>query len=224
MDLFSRDAILMKVLLIPAILIGFTVHEYAHAKTADILGDNTPRLQGRLTLDPFTHTDIFGFIMILLVGFGWAKPVQVNPYNFKNKYKDDLKVNLAGPISNLITAFIFGILFGLIFMVLRRLDPSIVSSTSIDLISIVITIIKLIVQVNVMLFVFNLLPIPGFDGFHILSDLSPRTFIKLGDTLYRYQYIILILLIFPVFEGRSLISWTISPIIKPITNFFLNMI
>ena len=85
--------ILNKILMIPAILLAFTFHEYAHAITADRLGDKTPRFQGRLTLNPIVHIDPMGFLLILLVGFGWAKPVQTNPSAYKNYYKDDLKVS-----------------------------------------------------------------------------------------------------------------------------------
>lgn len=98
------------ILTIPAILIGFTIHEYAHAYTADKLGDKTPKFQGRLTLNPFAHIDWMGLLMILLFRFGWAKPVEINPSAFKHYYKDDFKVSFAGPLSNLITAFIFAIL------------------------------------------------------------------------------------------------------------------
>ena len=102
--------ILNKILMIPAILLAFTFHEYAHAITADRLGDKTPRFQGRLTLNPIAHIDPIGFLLILLVGFGWAKPVQTNPSAYKNYYKDDLKVSIAGPIANLILGFLFAIL------------------------------------------------------------------------------------------------------------------
>ena len=93
--------ILQKLLILPALLIGFTVHEYAHAYMADKLGDKTPRFQGRLTFNPLAHIDPMGFFMILFVGFGWAKPVQTNRSAYRNYYKDDLKVSIAGPLSNL---------------------------------------------------------------------------------------------------------------------------
>ena len=99
------------IFMIPAILIGFTFHEYAHAKVADKLGDKTPRFQGRLNLNPINHLDPLGTLLILFCGIGWAKPVQVNPSAFKNYYKDDLKVSIAGPIANLIVAFIGTILY-----------------------------------------------------------------------------------------------------------------
>src|SRR5665647_1476491 len=108
MDLDTQQ-ILDKILMIPAILLAFTFHEYAHAITADRLGDKTPRFQGRLTLNPIAHIDPIGFILILIMGFGWAKPVQTNPSAFKNYYKDDLKVSVAGPIANLILGFLFAI-------------------------------------------------------------------------------------------------------------------
>lgn len=219
--MFSTNYFLMKVLLIPGILIGFTVHEYAHAKVADMLGDKTPRMQGRLSLDPFTHIDIFGFLMIIIAGIGWAKPVQVNPYNFKNKFKDDMKVNFAGPLSNLITAFIFGLILGIAYIGLNKLS---LTSMTLNLANIVLEIIYLVVQVNVMLFIFNLFPIPGFDGFHILSDLFPRTFLKIGNSLYRYQLIILLILIFPIFNGQSIAGLIISPITRIIVSLFVNII
>ena len=106
----DTQQILGKILMIPAILLAFTFHEYAHAITADRLGDKTPRFQGRLTLNPIAHIDPIGFILILIAGFGWAKPVETNPSAYKNYYKDDLKVSIAGPIANLILGIIFAIL------------------------------------------------------------------------------------------------------------------
>ncbi len=106
--------ILSKILIIPAILVGLTVHEFAHAYVADKLGDKTPKFQGRLTLNPFSHIDIIGFIMILLIGFGWAKPVQINPSALKRGYKDEIKVSVAGVVANIVTAFIFALLTALL--------------------------------------------------------------------------------------------------------------
>lgn len=182
--------LLNKILIIPAILIGFTFHEYAHAIVADKLGDKTPKFQGRLTLNPFVHIDMIGFIMILAVGFGWAKPVQINPSAFKNRYKDDLKVSIAGPIANLIVAFL-----GAIFMVLLSKYGLTALSAVPGIYSIFSMIISYIISINCMLFVFNLIPIPGLDGFHILRDLFPKYYYKISDTVYRYQMIILLVII-----------------------------
>ena len=172
--------ILFKVLTIPAILLAFTFHEYAHAITADRLGDKTPRFQGRLTLNPIAHIDPIGFILILLVGFGWAKPVQTNPSAYKNYYKDDLKVSLAGPLANLVLGFIFALL-GVLFEKFSPLQGG--------LNGIIISILYITAQLNCLLFFLNLVPIPGFDGFHIVRDLFPKFFYNLSDAIYRYQFL-----------------------------------
>lgn len=175
---------------IPAILIGFTFHEYAHAKMADRLGDKTPRFQGRLNLNPINHLDPLGTILILFCGIGWAKPVQVNPSAFKNYYKDDLKVSIAGPIANLIVAFFGMILYFTLVLINREF------TLGGSLLSVLVIITTYIIQINITLFVFNLLPLPGLDGFSILRDLSPKHFYKVSDSLYRYQFLIFIAIIF----------------------------
>ena len=91
---------------LPGLIIAMVIHEYAHARVAVWLGDFTPRMTGRLTLDPRTHIDPIGLVMLFLVHFGWAKPVMINPNNFKNPKRDDILVSLAGPAANLVTAFL----------------------------------------------------------------------------------------------------------------------
>ena len=91
---------------LPGLIIAMTVHEFSHAATAVALGDPTPKMQGRLTLNPAAHIDPVGLLMLFLVRFGWAKPVMINPYNFKHPRRDDILVSLAGPFSNLLTAFL----------------------------------------------------------------------------------------------------------------------
>jgi len=180
-----------KLVLIPAILLAFTCHEFAHAKVADMLGDKTPRFQGRLTFNPIKHIDPLGALLILVVGFGWAKPVQTNPSAYKNYYKDDLKVSIAGPLTNLVLAFI-GYICWQLFWVLQiktGIVPESIFNVLLDMILAVFTI-------NTMLFVFNLLPLPGLDGFAVLRDLKPKFFYKISDSLYKYQMIIIILIAF----------------------------
>lgn len=182
--------ILSKILIIPAILVGLTVHEFAHAYVADKLGDKTPKFQGRLTLNPFSHIDIIGFIMILLIGFGWAKPVQINPSALKRGYKDEIKVSVAGVTANIVTAFIFSLLTAF----LLKMDLIILGDVT-SLGGIIGVILAYIVRINCMLAVFNLMPIPGLDGFDILRDLWPKIFYKISNVIYNYQMIILLIFV-----------------------------
>ncbi|MGV8982858.1 site-2 protease family protein [Clostridium sp.] len=184
--------IIDKILMIPAILIAFTFHEYAHAITADRLGDKTPRFQGRLTLNPMAHIDPMGFILILIVGFGWAKPVETNPSSYKNYYKDDLKVSAAGPIANLIIGFVFAILL----MLFEKFSP-----IQGEVYKIIGNILLMTGYWNCILFFLNLVPVPGFDGFHIVRDLFPKFFYNISDSLTRYQFLIFMALILPILPG-----------------------
>lgn len=184
-----RNGLLSIILSLPAVLLAFTFHEYAHARIADALGDKTPRFQGRLTLNPIAHIDPIGFLMLLFFKFGWAKPVQVNRNAFRNYYKDDLKVSLAGPMANLILA----VIAAFVYEFLIRFYPSLNAGLIYTLISIIV---QLTIIININLAIFNLLPLPGLDGFSILEDLFPRTFAKYSDQLYRYQFIIFIALVF----------------------------
>lgn len=198
-----------KILMIPAILLGFTFHEYAHAKMADKLGDKTARFQGRLNLNPLTHIDPLGFLMILVAGIGWAKPVQVNPAAFKDKYKDDLKVSLAGPLANLGVALFGGIL---LFIVMALVFSNVLTGA---LSQILYGITIRIITINIMLFIFNLLPLPGLDGWSIFRDLSPKHFYRLSDKVYQYQFIILIAIIV---VGAPIISIPVKFISTQIIN------
>jgi Zn-dependent protease len=201
------------VLTIPAILVAFTFHEYAHALVADRLGDKTPKFQGRLTLNPFAHIDPVGFIMILLFHFGWAKPVEINPNAFKNGYKDDLKVSIAGPVANLIMALIFGIAAGFFarYYIYFPIPASIIR--------VLFDIISLIVQINCMLFVFNIIPLPGLDGFHVLRDLFPKAFNNISDFVYRYQMFILL-----IFIATPISTFLVGIPASFLTTFFMNII
>lgn len=188
-SLFGTDFILNKILMIPAMLIAFTFHEYAHALIADRLGDKTPRFQGRLTLNPITHIDPLGFIAVLLFGFGWAKPVQTNPSAYKNYHKDDLKVSLAGPVANFIVSIIGAIVLGLYVRFAYGILPE-------ALAQILLYMVRYIIIINVSIGLFNLIPVPPLDGFSILRDLSPNTFYRYQEKFYQYQILILLLLVY----------------------------
>lgn len=213
---------MQKILMIPAILIGFTFHEYAHAKTADMLGDMTPRFQGRLSLNPFIHVDIFGLFMILFFGFGWAKPVETNPCAYKNYYKDDLKVSIAGPIANFLVAFISAIIYGILDNHLFK--ASLNSNLTNEVMFIILFILQFIVSINIMLFLFNLIPIPGLDGFHIIRDLFPKFFYKSSNIMYTYQILIIVLLIVPLpFVNVSLASLIMDAPVRHLTEFMFKI-
>ncbi|WP_164509013.1 site-2 protease family protein [Clostridium rectalis] len=184
-----RNNLMDIIIQIPAILVAFTFHEYAHAFVADRLGDKTPKFQGRLTFNPIAHIDPIGFICIVLFNFGWAKPVQTNPRAFKNYYKDDLKVSLAGPLANILVAFIGA---GIMTLMFKFLPPAMFMT---NIIGIIIKILNVIVYLNCIFAFFNLIPLPGLDGFHILTDLFPGKFYKFSDIAYRYQMVIFLIFI-----------------------------
>lgn len=195
-----RQMAIQKLLMMPAILIAFTFHEYAHAVVADKLGDKTPKFQGRITLNPLSHIDLIGFLMIVFIGFGWAKPVETNPNAYKNYYKDDLKVSIAGPLANVVIAFIFALIAGAINKFLPFNE----------IVAIIYLMARYTVSINCMFFLFNLIPIPGLDGFHVLRDVFPRTFYNIADSIYKYQMLILIAIIMPIIGGNSLADFIIG--------------
>jgi len=174
---------------LPAIIIAFAFHEFAHAFAADKLGDNTPRLQGRLTLSPLVHLDPIGLIMILISPIGWAKPVQVNPRNFKNYRRDDTIVSFAGPLANLSIAIAFAIILKVFYILnLFGILGSDVG-TNFNLI------LQYIIQINVTLFVLNMLPIPPLDGSSILENLTNIGRSDVYQTIKRYSFVIIIILL-----------------------------
>ena len=180
-----RGYLLETILVIPGILIAFVIQGYAKALVADRLGDKTPRFQGRLTLNPLAHIDLLGFIMILLVKFGWTKPVEVNPSALKRGRKDEIKVTIAGPIGNLIVAFILLFIYGI-------WRNTLINTLPVSMYIIGLTMLDFAVRININLFIFNLIPMPGLAGFELFRELSPKNFYKYGSKLYEYQMPILL--------------------------------
>ncbi|WP_294387269.1 site-2 protease family protein [uncultured Clostridium sp.] len=204
-----RMELLGVILKIPAILIAFTAQGYAKALVADKLGDKTPRFQGRLTLNPAAHIDLIGFIMILIAGFGWTKPLNTNPSAYKRGYKDAIKVSIAAPLANLLVGLLGTILYVGTYKFLSNILPD-------TIYFILINMVLLIATVNVSLFVFNLLPIPGLAGFEIFRDLWPKTFYKVSDKIYQYQFLILIAIIF---IGGTILSIPVNLILNGFMAF-----
>ena len=204
-----RMELLVIILKIPAILIAFTAQGYAKALVADKLGDKTQRFQGRLTLNPAAHIDLIGFIMILIAGFGWTKPLNTNPSAYKRGYKDAIKVSIAAPLANLLVGLLGTILYVGTYKFLSNILPD-------TIYFILINMVLLIATVNVSLFVFNLLPIPGLAGFEIFRDLWPKTFYKVSDKIYQYQFLILIAIIF---IGGTILSIPVNLILNGFMAF-----
>ncbi|HEY3314341.1 MAG TPA: site-2 protease family protein [Bacillota bacterium] len=171
-------------LTIPGLLIAFSFHEYAHARAATALGDDTPRLAGRLTLDPMAHLDPIGILLLLVAGFGWAKPVPINPLRLRgNMRRSSMLVALAGPATNLVLAFVFYLLTGIVIRVAPNLSPN------------VHDLLVLAAGLNVALAVFNLLPIPPLDGSWVLRALLPWEAARRYDELQRMGPVLLLILV-----------------------------
>ncbi|NLU50847.1 MAG: site-2 protease family protein [Syntrophomonadaceae bacterium] len=187
---------------LPAIVIGFSFHEYAHALVADRLGDHTPYYQGRLTINPLAHIDWLGFLLLALVHFGWAKPVQVNPLNFRRVTirTGMMLVSLAGPAMNIVLA-IAGLL-GLKYL------PFILTA---DNLVIAARLLEPLVWINVILAAFNLIPIPPLDGSKILAGLLPGQQAEFFYRLEPYGTVILMLLI-------------VSGVMETVLNPFIHMV
>lgn len=192
-----------------ALLIAITVHEFAHALAADKLGDPTPRLMGRLTLNPLAHLDPFGTVLLLLIRFGWGKPVQFDPYNLKNPQRDSAIIALAGPFSNLVLASAFSVIIKV---------WSIPGSPLMEFAPFLTP----FIFYNVLLAIFNLIPIHPLDGGKILVGLLPREYARTVDVfLQRYGIFLLLMAIFPIFGGVSLVTQFVSPVVNFLMNIYL---
>ena len=198
----------------PAAVIGLTVHEFAHAYTAYRLGDNTAKDDGRLTLNPLKHIDWLGFFLIIIAGFGWAKPVSFNPNNLKNKHRDEILISIAGPISN----FVIAILFFVLARVLNSID-FFNSEFGLQVINLIMT----WGVINFSLFIFNLIPIPPLDGSHLyltyLKDVNP----KLMMNMYKYGTLVLLAIILAE-SNLNINILHISELVGGITSFFIQLL
>ncbi len=187
---------------------AITIHECAHAWMADRLGDPTPRLQGRVTLNPLAHLDLLGTIAMLLTHFGWGKPVMFDPYNLANPRRDAALIAVAGPASNLLLATALSLILRLI-----PLGPAT---------GLLIIFLATFTAINVFLAVFNFIPVHPLDGGKILVGLLPTDAARDVDAiLNRYGIFILLLLIFPFGNSQSPVSYLITPIADGIIKFLI---
>lgn len=201
-----------ELLLLPGIVIGLSFHEFAHGFVSYKLGDPTPKLQGRLSLNPAAHIDLFGFLCLLFAGFGWGKPVQIDPRYYKNRRRDELLVSLAGVIMNfliaVVTAFIIHLLLGQ--------TAFLYSSAG----QIILTILQNIILINLVLMIFNLIPVPPLDGFGVLTQIFRLDRYDWYYPLYRNgMFILLALILFNVTDIilnpaiNGLYGWIVNAII-----------
>lgn len=160
----NADVILTKILMLPGIIIGLSFHEFAHAWVSDRLGDPTPRRQGRVTINPLAHIDWIGFLALVLVGFGWGKPVQIDPGYYKHRRRDEFLVGIAGVTMNLLIAVLFSI-------PARFIVKSFSGAAVSDLVYNIYLMIFYIVSVNIVLMIFNLIPCPPLDGWGLITQI-----------------------------------------------------
>ncbi|MBD3234297.1 MAG: site-2 protease family protein [candidate division Zixibacteria bacterium] len=206
--MFDIESIIIR---IPGFLFAITIHEYAHGWMALRKGDPTAYYAGRLTLNPIYHLDLFGTIALFLIGFGWAKPVPVNPGNLRDPQKDNLWISLAGPGSNMLCALIFGIIIRFLdFSGMAFYDTSSVSA-------VLVSMLIFAMQINIILAVFNMIPIPPLDGSHILEGLLPRESLGWYYRIERYGPMILMGIIMLGFITQVHILWIF---ISPFLRFF----
>lgn len=211
----SRGDWISILLTLPAVIIAITVHEFSHAKAADMLGDTTPRSQGRLTLNPLKHLDPVGFVLLMFAHVGWGKPVEINPNNFtsnKSKSACEAIVALAGPLSNFILAFLLMLVMRFVSVFAPNFGDSFYQYLLLLLIDITITL-------NIGLGVFNLIPLPPLDGEKIFRHILPY---RVQEWLDRYSYILNI--IFIVLWITGTLSLVVSPVISVIERGMVNLV
>lgn len=199
---------------LPGIVLGLTVHEFCHAWVAHKCGDSTSKDQGRITLNPFKHIDLLGFIMLIVAGFGWAKPVHFNEANLRNPKYDVMKIAVAGPVSNAVTAMILSILLSIYTVIIPDYPGQVLQIIS--------EVFLYAVYINWGLFIFNLIPLPPLDGSHLLLNQFKR-FPVLYDNLYKYgSYVFLALILATVITKINFLP--IWPAIRFLGEGFLSLV
>lgn len=203
--LTDTGALLSLLFSLPAVLIAITFHEFAHAFAADRLGDDTARRQGRLNLNPLSHLDPIGTIMLVFAGFGWGKPVEINSRNFNRNIKMSVAeaiVAAAGPIMNLVLAIVFGIIYAVIW----KWAPSFMAT---QMGGIIVLLIRSCIVINIGLGIFNLIPLPPLDGSKIIGGFLPYNVRNWFERYYSIFYVVFVIIWITGIAGSI-----ISPIIS----------
>lgn len=189
-----------------AMFIAVGMHESAHGFVAYKLGDPTAKNMGRISLDPTKHFTLIGALCFFVFGIGWANPVLVNPRNLKNYRRDDILISMAGPLTNLILSFVF---YGAFFFVTIFTENYVLN-----------TVFRYLVTVNLSFAIFNIIPIPPLDGFHVISSLFIRKGYKVVDFIQRFSFIILLVLLYTGVIGR-IMTFFYNLLIPLYTRFFM---
>ncbi|MCF8008755.1 MAG: site-2 protease family protein [Halanaerobiales bacterium] len=205
------------ILVIPILLLSLSIHEYSHGYVSYLLGDPTPKDNGRLTINPIAHLDLMGSLVLLITRrIGWAKPVPIDPRYYKNPKKGLMLVGVAGPGSNMIMAIIFALIFRAYFAFLSVGSFNSLSSGVSDLQYIILRFLILAVIINLSLGFFNLLPIPPLDGSNILRGILPQNLNKYLNKLQGPIGMVILLVL--AYTG---LLWKL---ISPFVNFFYSLL
>lgn len=200
------DTILHKLLMLPGIITALSLHEFAHAWVSDRLGDPTPRRQGRVTINPLAHIDWIGFIALLLVGFGWGRPVEIDPGYYKHRRRDEILVGVAGVAMNLFLAVIFSFPAKAVLQAYYSTGGSVLLEN-------LYYILMYTVYLNVVLMIFNLIPCPPLDGWNIVTQIFRLDRKEWWYKVYSYgQYILIALILLNVTDI------ILTPLVKMITG------
>lgn len=209
-NIFTREGLMSFLIMLPALFISLSVHEYAHAWAAYKLGDTSQKLRGRLTLDPFKHIDLFGFISIALFGVGWGKPVMIDDRNFKNRARGSMLTALAGPMSNLILSVLLTIILKVLIVIGLFANPTG------KVVSIILEMFLYTIDFNIIFGIFNLIPLPPLDGSKVLTYFLPQKLRGMMYTLERYSFFIILIL-----WCTNLSSYIIAPAYSLISKFLM---
>ncbi|MFA6814588.1 MAG: site-2 protease family protein [Candidatus Pacebacteria bacterium] len=191
-------------LILIGLLLSISFHEAAHCFVTDKLGDPTPRVMGRLTLDPRAHLDPLGTLLIVLTGFGWGKAAPYDPYNLKSPVRDTAIIAAAGPLTNILIAILLALLT-------RLLGGNLIAVFA-----------EFLIHINLALALFNLLPVYPLDGGKIMRAILPReSSLEYEATMERYGQFILLFLILPIFNGQSAVVQLLGPVINLLTNLLV---